>query len=352
MVCLLPFTVLCGNGNEILTQNSLMDPSTHRLTTSSLAQKTSGRCLSIRYRLAPQSPFPAALLDGLIAYLTLLYPPPASFHAPVPASQIILAGDSSGGNIATALLLLLLTFSKMGIKSLLWHGSIVQLPDPVCAGLAVTSPYLDVSRSLPSVHRNTSYDLLAPPSPDLSIPHPAFPHDSIWPASPPRVETYCLSHIISHPLVSPLAASIELWVEAPPVYVSVGWESMTDECEVVARRIHAAGSTVMFDGYTGMPHAFSVLPWNRAGRRALDNWAEFCVEAAQGSVKRREVGTWYDKHGVVREVKLAGLGIRDVVSGRGEDLTDKVVRGMMRVQKEWRVRLDEELRREWKESLC
>jgi hypothetical protein len=72
----------------------LMDPATHRPTVTKIAKYTRGRCLSVRYRLAPQNPFPVALLDGLVAYLNLLYPPEGSFHSPVPATEIVFAGMS------------------------------------------------------------------------------------------------------------------------------------------------------------------------------------------------------------------------------------------------------------------
>jgi len=71
----------------------LMDPATHRPTTKKLAKLTGGRCYSVRYRLAPQNPFPAALLDALVSYLTLLFPPPGAFHDPVPPEDIVFAGD-------------------------------------------------------------------------------------------------------------------------------------------------------------------------------------------------------------------------------------------------------------------
>lgn len=71
----------------------LMDPATHRHVTKELAKLTGGRCYSVRYRLAPQNPFPAAILDGLVAYLTLLYPPPDAFHEPVSPKDIVFSGD-------------------------------------------------------------------------------------------------------------------------------------------------------------------------------------------------------------------------------------------------------------------
>ena len=71
----------------------LMDPATHRDTTKKLAKLTNGRCYSVRYRLAPQHPFPAALLDALVSYLTLLYPPPGAFHTAVKPEHILFSGD-------------------------------------------------------------------------------------------------------------------------------------------------------------------------------------------------------------------------------------------------------------------
>jgi acetyl esterase/lipase len=49
-----------------------------------------------RYRLAPQHKWPAQLVDALLAYCYLIYPPPDAPHEPIPPSRIILAGDSSG----------------------------------------------------------------------------------------------------------------------------------------------------------------------------------------------------------------------------------------------------------------
>lgn len=71
----------------------LMDPSTHRPTTKKLAKLTGGRCYSVRYRLAPQHPFPSALLDALQSYLALLYPPKGAFHEAVKPEHIVFAGD-------------------------------------------------------------------------------------------------------------------------------------------------------------------------------------------------------------------------------------------------------------------
>lgn len=71
----------------------LCDPSTHRPLTKRLAKLTGGRVYSVRYRLAPQHPFPAALLDALVSYFTLLYPPPGSIHEAVAPKDLVFGGD-------------------------------------------------------------------------------------------------------------------------------------------------------------------------------------------------------------------------------------------------------------------
>jgi hypothetical protein len=87
--CTEPTTILYLHGGAYY----LCDPSTHRPATKQLAKQTGGRCYSVRYRLAPQNPFPAALLDALVSYLTLLYPPPGAFHEAVKPEHLVIAGD-------------------------------------------------------------------------------------------------------------------------------------------------------------------------------------------------------------------------------------------------------------------
>ena len=84
-----PTTVLYLHGGAMY----LLDPATHRKGTHTLARQVGGRCYSVRYRLAPQSAFPTQILDALVSYMTLLYPPPGAFHEPVLSKHIVFAGD-------------------------------------------------------------------------------------------------------------------------------------------------------------------------------------------------------------------------------------------------------------------
>ncbi len=87
--CQTPTTILYFHGGAYW----LLDPASHRVTTKKLAKLTGGRCYSVRYRLAPQHAFPAALLDALVSFLALLYPPPGAYHEPVRPEHIVFAGD-------------------------------------------------------------------------------------------------------------------------------------------------------------------------------------------------------------------------------------------------------------------
>jgi acetyl esterase/lipase len=340
-----------------------MDPSTHRVTTSALAEKSQGRCFSVRYRLSPQNVFPAALLDAFVSYLALLSPPTGSFHEAIPASSIVIAGDSSGACLATSLLLLLLTLRRINVTHIRFHGKDVDIsgengrtekgeftgPEPPVAGLAITSPWLDVSRSLPSVHRNAKWDIIDPPSELPDHPVPNFPDDSIWPVDPPRVETYCEARIVSHPLVSPLAAHSKRWEGAPPVYINVGWEAMQDEAEVLARRLHDCGVAVKFEEYIGMPHCFAMLPWNEQGRVALTNWARFCRDASSNVIEFTDYGTWTDKHRKVGKTILSDLGKLGTDIKDHREL-DNMVEEAMAKQRKRRIRLEEKMRCVYREG--
>lgn len=57
-------TILYFHGGS----NYLIDPVSTRPVVAKYATVAQGRVLSVRYRLAPQGPFPTALVDALVAY--------------------------------------------------------------------------------------------------------------------------------------------------------------------------------------------------------------------------------------------------------------------------------------------
>jgi acetyl esterase/lipase len=69
----------------------------HRPMCSYLSRIARADVLSVDYRLAPEHPCPAAIDDALAWYRELL--------TKIPASQILIGGDSAGGGLALACLL-------------------------------------------------------------------------------------------------------------------------------------------------------------------------------------------------------------------------------------------------------
>jgi acetyl esterase/lipase len=315
----------------------LMDPSSHRLPTSYLAKLTKGRCFSVRYRLAPQNPFPAALLDALVAYLSLLSPAPGAVHTAVPAKHIIFAGDSAGGNLALVLQQTLLALRHSGMTSIKFNEREVPLELP--AGLALNSPWCDVLRSMPSVHSNAHFDYLSPPSATGLPDHPA---DDIWPSQPPRAEVYCNAAMLDHPLVSPLAGSAHLWTGSSPVYICCGNEGLEDEDCIMARRLHQAEVPVVFDAYEGMPHCFAMLfMGSSTAKTNFATMAKFCGDAVNGTVIAKDTGTWmkaFSNPPAFRQVFLSELS----------PVTDIMVEELMLARKADATKREQRLLRDWK----
>lgn len=262
---------------------------THRVAISRLAKACNGRALAVGYRLAPQAAFPSQLIDALNAYLYLLYPPEGSLHEPVQASDIVFAGDSAGGNLSFALLQLLLQLHRTNKvpsrdPEVQYNGKKVSVPLP--AGVTSLSPWFDISRSSASLVSNAKWDYLPPPNKkDAKVP---FPKDDIWPTDPPRGDTFCDLSLLSHPLVSQLAAAD--WTNSPPMWIAAGDEMLYDEDVVVALRAKEQGVTVQWEHYEAMPHCFSMLlPHLSTSTSCYANWGQFAKDCAGGAVKTKSI---------------------------------------------------------------
>ncbi|KAL2150731.1 hypothetical protein VTH82DRAFT_7294 [Thermothelomyces myriococcoides] len=268
-----PTTVLYFHGGAYY----LLDPATHRPTTKKLAKLTGGRVYSVRYRLAPQNPFPAALMDALMSYLALLYPPEGAFHEAVKPEHIVFAGDSAGGNLSLALLQLVLHLNRNS-QTVLWHGA--ARPVPLPGGVAVNSPWMDVTHSSASYTTNAAFDYLPTPE-QLVVAEARRPACAAWPASPPRRHLYAPDSLLGHALVSPLAA--RSWAGSPPVYLCAGWEMLADEDRFAAQKLWRDRVPVVWEEYEAMPHCFALIfPHLREARRCIEGWASFIKAVAEG----------------------------------------------------------------------
>jgi acetyl esterase/lipase len=301
----------------------LMDPATHRDATTMLAKLTGGRCMSVRYRLAPQNPFPSALLDALVSYLSLLYPPPGAPHTAIPASKIVFAGDSAGGNLSLALLQLILQLNRTEATSKInFQGDEVSVPLP--AGLALNSPWCDVTASMPSFQRFAKYDYLPTEWDQERV-----PKCDIWPTDPPRVDLYAEGSALCHPLISPLAAKD--WTGSPPVFFVSGEEILADEVAALASRMASQCVTVEWERYEAMPHCFGMLFMDMPiGRRSFAGWTEFIknvVDAKPITTK----GTYFAAK-TLKESSVDPKTLLELIGVKNEDIL-----GMMKKRRDWAI---------------
>lgn len=173
-----------------------------------------------------------------------------------------------------ALAQLLLELRRTSTK-ISWHGQEVEPPLP--AGLALSSPWLDMTHSSPSCRSNAPFDYLPQLQGLERTPRPAC---AAWPANPPRRMLYCADALITHPLVTLLTA--RSWEGCPPVYMSTGWELLADEGKFMAARLHAEGVPVVWEEYEGMPHCFAmVVTENPMARRGFAAWTDFMREVVE-----------------------------------------------------------------------
>ncbi|KAI8594515.1 lipase, partial [Dissophora ornata] len=93
--------------------HAFCSPRSHRHMLSQIAKDIGPgtRVFSVDYRLAPENPFPAAIHDAFAAYLYLTEPEHAALvldegsavhELAVDPRDIVVAGDSAGGNLAAA----------------------------------------------------------------------------------------------------------------------------------------------------------------------------------------------------------------------------------------------------------
>ncbi|KAJ6444826.1 alpha/beta-Hydrolase [Purpureocillium lavendulum] len=249
-------------------------PSTYRKLVRTLAQKSGAKALMVRQRLAPQNPFPAALLDVFQAYLALVSPPAGAPHKPVAPSSIVIAADSAGAALALALLQVLLRLKRRNAP-LTFHGRDVTIEVP--AGLTLLSPWGDLSNSLPSHDRNKEHDIFQfPPVENLPYLEKQFPTCEAWPAHAPRAHLYCHPGMFIHTLVS--AATANDWSGSCPIWMAAGQEQTVDGARFVAQSAHGQGVPVTFYEYEGMPHTFPLVFRHAPQTRKLfDDWAEAIV---------------------------------------------------------------------------
>ena len=225
------YVILYCHGGGYSTGSSLYA----RTLTTKLAVSTSMDVLSFDYRLAPEHPYPAALEDALKAWNHLM-------QYGYGARDVLVAGDSAGGNLALALTLKLKEQARL-------------LPK----GLLLMSPWTDLAGSGKSYLSKKDVD------PVLNAGYLDAMKENYLGVQNTQ-ETW------ADPFVSPLYGDFE---DFPPTYIQVGdQEILRSDSVLLYKKMNKAGVNVKIDIYKGMWHVFQMSPLKTA-YDAMEKNAEF-----------------------------------------------------------------------------
>ena len=185
-----------------------------KFSASQIVRQLNISALSVDYRLAPEHPYPAALEDALAGYKKLL----SWGYSP---KNIILSGDSSGGNLSLSL-----------------PHKLRELDMPFPGAIVVFSPAADLVYS--SDKFEGSKDPIIPLSTIKKV-----------------LTSYTTKENYADPCVSPVNGNLD---DYPPTYICV------DEDEILlagalemADNLHKAGGTVLVHVSHNLYHVFPII---------------------------------------------------------------------------------------------
>jgi acetyl esterase/lipase len=203
------------------------------------------RVFAPNYRLAPESPFPAAVDDAVATYRGLL----ANDHS---AQRLVVAGDSAGGGLALSLMLALRAAGT-----------------PLPAAAALFSPWTDLAATGESIRTNARRCAM-------------FNGEDIGPSARYYLGNADPRNLLASPLYADLSG-------LPPLLIHVGAdECLRDDSTRVAEKARTAGVLVDLKIWPVVPHAWQlahlVIP---EARQSLQEASEFlrkhaAVESSAG----------------------------------------------------------------------
>ncbi|KAG9324739.1 hypothetical protein KVV02_002517 [Mortierella alpina] len=277
-------------------------PKTHRHFLARLVQELGpgARAFSVDYRLSPEHPFPAAIHDAFAAYLYLTEPEHAALglnedsavhELAVDPNDIVVAGDSAGGNLAVSFLMYMNQYVQPATNPPFVTPHAALLMSPLadfssslpasksfdwycyCPGPFGTSPTdknINLIISSRSSQPNYTSFYLCGDSHLISNSRNALGLDQRW-------EWY--SHLVQHPLVSPGHSIQGSLAGFPNTLVQTAThDRLVDDSRLLAHRLglENSGTMLRIENYKDMVHVHQLLSLLfESSRVATKNMARF-----------------------------------------------------------------------------
>jgi acetyl esterase len=189
--------------------------------------------IAVDYRLAPEHPFPAAAYDTYDATLWAYENP--EIHTGDP-NQLMVMGDSAGGNLATVTCL------------------------------------MSREQNGPSIQQQ----FLIYPCTDGTLSHPSIEKFAEGYFLTKKIMEWFLDHyvpseqMVRHPYVSPLLA--DDLSNLPDAWIATAsFDPLRDEGKAYAERLASAGNKVKYEEYAGMIHGFALPRLSKTGLQIFED---------------------------------------------------------------------------------
>jgi acetyl esterase len=213
----LPLIVFFHGGGFVICDIDIYDDMCRQL-----ANDSGCALVSVEYRLAPETPFPGPLED---CYSALKYLAGQGKELGFDAARLAVAGDSAGGNLATATAQLA---RDRGGPKLRYQALLYPALDPGCGTASMTDLANGYFLTREVMRWFWSCYLTSPE--DATIPHAA-------------------------PLLANLAGL------PPATVITAEFDPLRDEGEAYIDKLRQAGVAVTARRYLGMIHGFASMPY-------------------------------------------------------------------------------------------
>ena len=205
-----------------------------KVLASKLTRVTGYDVLTFEYRLAPEHPYPAAVEDALQAWDHLM-------HLGYGARDVVVAGDSAGGNLALVLCHRLKSEGRM-------------LP----AALLLMSPWTDMTASGSSYTERAELDPMLTPEYISAV-----------------TQAYAPGMVLESPELSPVWGDLTSF---PPTLIQVGTHEILYSDSVLLRdKLKEAGVDCHLEVWKDMWHVFQMFPSKKAAA-AMEQMGRFLLD--------------------------------------------------------------------------